>query len=256
MVPGSGSWTGCGSAATRTRARTGPWRSTPPWCAPTPPVPATTGRRTSTRSAWRRPCSAPRPTEAAGADDKKSTDPPCAPAPNAAPVTAGRDREGLGGSRGGLTSKIQLAADTGCRVLSRVTSAGQRHDSLGFEPVMTGISIGRRGRGRPRTRPGRLLADKAYSTTAIRAHLRRRGITATLPEPADQVGNRRRRGSRGRRPPAFDRQTYTLRSVVERAITKLKAHRTVATRYDKRDFVYRGSVDVAAIRIWLQDPIP
>lgn len=140
-------------------------------------------------------------------------------------------------------------------MLSQVTSAGQRHDSLGFEPVMTGISIGRRGRGRPRTQPGRLLAGKAYSTTAIRAHLRRRGITATIPEPANQVGNRRRR-SRGGRPPAFDRHTYPLRSVVEHAITKLKAHRAVATRYDKRDFVYRGSVDVAAIRIWLQDPVP
>ena len=29
--------------------------------------------------------------------------------------------------------------------------------------------------------------------------------------------------------------------------------RAVASRYDKRDFVYRGTVDVAAIRIWLRD---
>jgi len=28
----------------------------------------------------------------------------------------------------------------------------------------------------------------------------------------------------------------------------------VATRYDKREFVYKGTIDVATIRIWLRDP--
>ena len=62
-----------------------------------------------------------------------------------------------------------------------------------------GIAIGRPGPGRPRTRPGHVLADKAYSNRSIRGHLRRRGITATIPEPADQKANRARRGSRGGR---------------------------------------------------------
>jgi transposase len=161
----------------------------------------------------------------------------------------------LGRSRGGLTSKIHLAADSRCRVLARVTSAGQRHDSLGFAPVMDAIRIRRRGRGRPRTRPGQVLADKAYSSKAIRAHLRRRRIQAVIPEPTDQINNRLRRGCRGGRPPAFDRQAYKRRNVVERTINKLRQHRAVATRYDKRDFVWRGTVDVAAIRIWLRDPV-
>jgi transposase len=162
----------------------------------------------------------------------------------------------LGRSRGGLTSKIHLAADSQCRMLARVTSAGQRHDSLAFEPVMDRIRIRRRGGGRPRTRPGRVLADKAYSSKAIRVHLRRRKIKATIPEPADQVKNRLRKGSRGGRPPAFDKEIYKQRNVVERAINKLRQNRAVATRYDKRDFVWRGTVDVAAIRIWLRNPVP
>jgi transposase len=164
------------------------------------------------------------------------------------------DREALGRSRGGLTSKIHLAADSGCRLVSRVTSAGQRHDSLGYAPVMDRIRIHRRGGGRPRTRPGHVLADKAYSSKAIRADLRRRGITATIPEPADQIRNRTKRGRRGGRRPAFDKSAYRNRNVVERAISKLKQNRAIATRYDKRDYVWRGTVDVAAIRIWLRNP--
>jgi hypothetical protein len=128
-----------------------------------------------------------------------------APAALSAPARPGkqsglRDREALGRSRGGLTSKIHLLADSGCRPLARVTSAGQRHDSLAFLPLMGRLKIARRGPGRPRTRPGRVLCDKAYSSAAIRGHLRRRGIKATIPEPADQVKNRLKRGSRGRTP--------------------------------------------------------
>ena len=135
-----------------------------------------------------------------------------------------------------------------------MTSAGQRHDSLAFVPLMDRLRIVRRGRGQPRTRPGQVLADKAYSSAAIRAHLRRRRIKATIPEPADQIRNRLRRGARGGRPPAFDPEAYKQRNTVERAFNRLRQHRAVATRYDKRDFVYRGTVDVAAIRIWLRDP--
>jgi transposase len=167
----------------------------------------------------------------------------------------GHDREALGRSRGGLTTKVHLAADRRCRPVARVITSGQRHDSVAFNAVLAGVRIRRRGRGRARTRPGRVLADKAYSNRTIRTTLRRRGIAATIPEPADQQANRARRGKRGGRPPSFDATLYKQRNVAERCINKLKQYRAVATRYDKREYTYQGTVDVASIRIWLRDPV-
>jgi transposase len=63
------------------------------------------------------------------------------------------------------------------------------------------------------------MADKAYSSRAIRDYLNKRGIRAVIPVPADQPGHRLRRGSRGGRPPAFDRETYKQRNTVERCST-------------------------------------
>lgn len=165
------------------------------------------------------------------------------------------DREGLGRSRGGVTTKIHLAADARCRPIGRVTSAGQRHDSVAFTALMADIRIPRRRGGRPRTRPDRVLADKAYSTTKIRATLRARRIKATIPQPVNQVNGRRAKGSAGGRPPAFDKRIYRDRNTVERAINLLRGYRAVATRYDKREFVYKGTIDVASIKMWLRDPV-
>ncbi len=165
------------------------------------------------------------------------------------------DREGLGRSRGGLSTKIHLLADTRCRPLVHVTTSGQRHDSLAFDPLMKRLKVSRRRRpSRPRTRPDRLLADKAYSSRKIRGELRRRRITATIPEKADQQKARAVKGSAGGRPPAFDAEAYKERNTVERAIGKLRDFRAVALRTDKREFVFRGTIDVASIKIWLRHP--
>jgi transposase len=167
---------------------------------------------------------------------------------------AGAGREALGRSRGGLTTKIHLAADRRCRPLTSILTPGQHHDSPAFIPLLAQIRIARRGTGHPRTRPGRVLADKAYSSAANRAYLRRRGIKAVIPVKDDQQAHRRARGRRGGRPPAFDPARYRERNTVERCINKLKQFRAVATRYDKRELIYQGTLDVASIRIWLRHP--
>ena len=128
-------------------------------------------------------------------------------------------REALGRSRGGLSTKIHLAADRRCRPVSRILTAGQHGDCPQFIPLLEQVRIARRGKGRPRTRPGAATADKAYSSAASRSYLRRRGIAAVIPVKGDQKKHRRARGRAGGRPPAFDAARYKERNTVERCVS-------------------------------------
>ncbi|KYG51833.1 transposase [Streptomyces sp. WAC04657] len=114
------------------------------------------------------------------------------------------------------------------------------------------IRVPRIGPGRPRKKPDSLAADRAYSNGPCREYLRRRGIRHTIPEKIDSQATRLRKGSRGGRPPRFDEERYKKRNTVERAINKLKHARAVATRYDKRGYIFLGTATAAALVIWLR----
>ena len=129
---------------------------------------------------------------------------------------------------------------------------GQAGDSPMFEHLMSTLVVDRLGPGRPRTRPDRVLGDKAYSSRGNRAHLRGRGIAAVIAEPHDQKANRRRRGQRGGRPLTLDTETYKGRNVVERSFNVFKQWRGIATRYDKLADNFLAMVKLASMRLWLR----
>lgn len=158
----------------------------------------------------------------------------------------------MGRSRGGFTSKVHLSADGRCRPLSLVITPGQRADCTQFKPVLEKIRVPKLGPGRPRKKPDSLAADKAYSNGPCREYLRRRGIRHTIPEKTDTEAARLRKGSRGGRPPGFDKDRYKKRNTVERAVNRLKNFRAVATRYDKRAYVFLGTITAATLVIWLR----
>lgn len=105
---------------------------------------------------------------------------------------------------------------------------------------MSRIRVPRTGPGRLRTRPTVVLADRAYSSRAIRSHLRRRGIRAVIPQPSEQAGHRLRRDRFGGRPPGFDSEAYKQRNTGERCINRLKQWRGLATRTDKLAIAYQA----------------
>lgn len=92
--------------------------------------------------------------------------------------------------------------------------------------------------------------DEAYSSRAIRSHLRGRGINTVIQEPRDQQGHRTRRGSRDGRPVDFDANAYRNHNVIERRFCHTKQWRGTATRYDKHAGLYRAAVLIHATLAW------
>lgn len=91
-----------------------------------------------------------------------------------------------------------------------------------------------------------MLADKGYSTRAIRTELRRRRIPATIPERRDQQAHRHRRGRRWP-PTRLRRTTYRRRNIVERCFNQLEQFRAIATRYDKTTTSNQSMIDLVTL---------
>lgn len=119
----------------------------------------------------------------------------------------------LGRSRGGLSTKIHQLVDGQRRPLVIAITAGQAGDSPMLKWLLADLAVSRLGPGRPRSRPDALLGDKAYSSRANRDLLRAKRVRAVIPQPADQIAHRQRRGSAGGRPPAFDAAAYKGRAI-------------------------------------------
>lgn len=52
--------------------------------------------------------------------------------------------------------------------------------------------------------------------------------------------------------PQTSTESFTRRNEVERSVNALKGFRSVATRYDKRAYVFQGSATAVTVRLWLK----
>src|SRR3954471_12844725 len=150
-------------------------------------------------------------------------------------------QEALGRSQGGFSTKVHLKAEGSGQPLTVLLTPGQRPEATVAPRLLRQGAVKRRGPGRPRVRPRRAVGDKGYSSRALRADCRRRGIRHTIP----------RRRTQQRSGP-FDRAGYRLRERVERLINRCKQYHSLGTRYEKGGESYRALWTVAMTILWIK----
>jgi transposase len=131
--------------------------------------------------------------------------------------------------------------------LGAILTGGQRHDAPQLPTLLNHIIIPT-SKGY-RSRPGEVVADKAYTGKPTRKYLRGRGIKALIPEKKLPKNKKRRQKGPHHR---FNEQTYKERNVIERLINHLKECRRFATRFEKLAAQFLALVHLAFIRILLK----
>jgi len=115
------------------------------------------------------------------------------------------------------------------RPVKVLITAGQAHDSTAALSLLQGH------------KPNAILADKAYDTNELRAHIKQMNAHAVIPSKRNR-----------KQPIAHDTQLYKQRNRIERCFNRLKHWRRFATRYDRKTIHFSGFVLLAASYIWLQ----
>lgn len=146
-----------------------------------------------------------------------------------ATVKRGADAQGLGRSRGGLSTKIHAATEALGLPIRLIGSPGQRNDIALAHDLIDGIDA------------EVAIADKGYDADHLADRIAESGAEVVIPS---------KRNRKVQRP--CDADLYKERNRIERFFNKLKQFRRVATRYDKLLANFMGFVKLAAIAIWLR----
>src|SRR5512132_610074 len=115
---------------------------------------------------------------------------------------------GIGRTPAGSGSKVMAVVDGNGLPLGLYVDTARAHELRYAEATLATVRVPQR-RGRPRTRPQELVADKAYDSRAFRQALRQRGIRPTIPTYRRHPQGKRPRG-RPRRLGANYRQRWKV----------------------------------------------
>ena len=144
-----------------------------------------------------------------------------------------------------MTSKRPVVVDGHGLPIGLHLSSGNAADVSEASTVLATIRVPRL-RGRPRSRPGGLAADRGYDSRAFRQALARRGIRHSLPRRRSV--HRRQRG----RPPLVHPVLSGNRWKVERFFAWLNGFRRLAVRYERYAFMHLALLHLAAAFITLR----
>lgn len=138
--------------------------------------------------------------------------------------------------RGKPDTKRRLLVDAGGTPLGVALSPANRHDSKMLAETLDAVPPVRGRPGRPRSRPGKLHADKAYDHRRCRSECRRRGIALRIArrgvESSARLGRHRR--------------------MVERTLAWLSRFRRLAIRYERNADIHLALTTLACAVICLK----
>ena len=136
--------------------------------------------------------------------------------------------------RGRLGTKRHVIVDRNGTPLAALVTAANVHDSRAFEPLLDAVPpVRRNAPGRPRRRPEKVHADKAYDSHRCRAYLRRRGILSRV----------------ARRGVESSRRLGRHRWVDERTVAWIGQFRRLAVRYERRAEIHQAFLQFACVLI-------
>ena len=111
------------------------------------------------------------------------------------------------------------------------------------EETLNRVSVPRKGRGRPKQRPQRLIADRAYDSDPLRKRLKTIKIDLIVPHRKNRKKPKTQDGRKLRR--------YRKRWKVERTIAWLGNFRRLIVRHERHIRMYRAFFHLACIMIVL-----
>ena len=141
--------------------------------------------------------------------------------------------QAIGGSRGGLTTKIYATVDALGNPTGFYLTPGQAHDLEGADTLLKD------------TQAATVIADKAYDAQArVIEPLLQAGQTVVIAPTSSR--NYQRNYQR-----TYERHLYKAHHLIENFFTRLKQYRTIATRYDKTARNFLGTIPLAAAVVCL-----
>jgi transposase len=135
----------------------------------------------------------------------------------------GTQSQAIGKSKGGMTTKILALTDALGNLVRFVLLPGQRYDPVGVGPLIRGIEF------------GALIADKAFDSNDLIAHLNQRGAKVVISQHPRRT-----------KPLQIDTEMYKWRHLIENFFCKLKEFKRIAMRADKTDQSFQAMIYLTA----------
>lgn len=127
--------------------------------------------------------------------------------------------------------------------LGILLAPANKSESQLAEETLNQVSVPRSRRGRPRKRPKRIIADKAYDSRGLWERMKQRGIDLISPHRS----NRKDLFQDGRK-----LRRYKKRWIVERTIAWLFNFRRLFVRQERHTHMFRAMIRVACAMIVLR----